>query len=221
MNRLWIWKGLSFLIAVVLLVTGCAPDQEKTNETNELNQNTTQSSNDVTDLNWLVPEFNFTNQDGKEIGLNDLKGDVWLASFIFTRCPDVCPPMTANKAKVQQHLKQKGINIKYVSFSVDPEYDKPEQLKTFAQRHQVDFTQWHFLTGYSVEEIQKIAKEAFKGSIDQQKGPSEEVPMLINHPTQFYLIDGNGQVRKFYSGLESDTQKLAEQIAADVQEIQK
>lgn len=220
LNRLSVHKGLTLFFALVLLLAGCSSGgPEEATSPNDSTQQA-QSSNDVTDLNWKVPEFNFTNQDGKEVGLKDLQGKVWLASFIFTRCPDVCPPMTANKSKVQQELQQKGIDIQYVSFSVDPDFDKPEQLKEFGERHQADFSQWHFLTGYSVEEIQKIAKEAFKGSIDQQKGPSEKVPILINHPTQFYLIDGNGQVRKFYSGLESDTKKLAEQIAKDVQEIQ-
>lgn len=209
------------LLAVVGLITGgCAPKQETPAETNQQNE-AENNNNDVSNLNWRVPDFTFTNQEGKAIGTDDLKGKVWLADFIFTRCPNVCPPMTANMVQVQKHLKQKGVDITYVSFSVDPEYDQPKELKVFAEKHGADLTQWHFLTGYKLEEIQKIAKDAFKGAIDQQKGPSEDVPILINHPTQFYLIDQTGKVRKFYSGLEPNTKELADRIAKDVKEIQK
>jgi protein SCO1/2 len=186
---------------------GTAPDGQIARQT---------QNNDVSNLNWRVPDFTFTAQNGKPFGLKDLKGKVWLADFIFTRCPNVCPPMTANMARVQEHLKKAGVNVDIVSFSVDPDYDKPDKLTAFAQKHKTDLSTWHFLTGYKVEEIQKIAMEAFKGPIQQQKGPSPDVPILVTHPTQFYLIDGTGKVVKFYDGLKPDP----EQILKDVKQLQ-
>ncbi|MBA4496143.1 SCO family protein [Paenactinomyces guangxiensis] len=205
------------LAALMLAVAGCSTSTEEKAPNQAAANSSPQSINDVSDLNWKVPDFTFTDQNGKSFGLKDLKGKVWLADFIFTRCPNVCPPMTANMAKVQKHLNQSGVDVSFVSFSVDPDYDKPAVLKKFAEEHNAILQNWTFLTGYKLEEIQPIAKETFKGNIIHQKGPSPDVPVLVNHPTQFYLIDGTGKVVKFYDGLKPNP----EQILKDVKELQK
>jgi protein SCO1/2 len=197
-------------------LVGCSTTATPTQTT--ATKNTAQATaNNVSDLNWRVPDFTFTDQSGKPFGLNDLKGKVWLADFIFTRCPNVCPPMTANMAKVQEEFKKEGVPVTIVSFSVDPDYDKPEVLKTFAEKHHADLSTWHFLTGYKLEQIQKIAKETFKGPITQQKGPSPDVPLLVTHPTQFYLMDGTGKVVRFYNGLAPDAKQISRDAKALIQ----
>lgn len=62
-------------------------------------------------LNWEIDEFTFKNQDGKDIGLEELKGKVWFADFIFTSCETVCPPMTANITKLYQQLQEKILRL--------------------------------------------------------------------------------------------------------------
>lgn len=42
-------------------------------------------------LNYEVEPFTFTNQNGDSVSLEDLKGKVWIADFIFTNCETVCP----------------------------------------------------------------------------------------------------------------------------------
>lgn len=205
------WFAL-ILVCMLVMVAGCSADETPSDQSNGAEQNA--ASNDVSDLNWQVPSFTYTNQNNEAVGLNDLKGKVWLADFIFTRCPNVCPPMTANMSKVQEDLKQAGVEVEIVSFTVDPEHDQPEQLKEFAEKHHADLNSWHFLTGYSLEEIQKLAQDAFKGAISQQEGPSPDVPLLVNHPTQFYLIDQNGKVVKFYDGLKPDSKQIIQDIKA-------
>jgi len=176
-----------------------------------------EETNDVTSLNWYIPPFDAVDHTGEKFTLKNMEGDFWLADLIFTRCNNVCPPMTANLAKVQNELKKQGVEIKMVSFSVDPDYDQPKILTEFANKYQADLSNWYFLTGYSFQDIQKITETAFKSNITKSKGPTEEVPVLINHPSRFYLIDQKGKVRKFYDGLNPDPQK----IASDIQQLQK
>src|SRR5699024_7999384 len=85
------------------------------------------------DFSFEIEDFTFTNQDGEQISKSDdLDGEFWIADFIFTNCETVCPPMTANKARLQQLLKDEGLeDIQLVSFSVDPERYKPDALKTY------------------------------------------------------------------------------------------
>lgn len=56
-------------------------------------------------LNYEVEPFTFQNQDGKNVSLESLKGEVWLADFIFTNCETVCPPMTAHMTDLQKNWK--------------------------------------------------------------------------------------------------------------------
>ena len=80
-----------------------------------------------------LPEFEYTTQNGEKFGLSDVKGQWWLASFVYTNCKTVCPVMTKNMAKLQKELKANKLDIQIVSFSVDPEFDTPEILKEYAQ----------------------------------------------------------------------------------------
>ncbi|MCQ6277459.1 SCO family protein [Bacillus sp. V3B] len=147
--------------------------------------------------NWQVPDFTHTDQNGEPFGLRDLEGKVWVANFIFTNCEDVCLPMTANMKTLQDEVKKAGIeNIQFVSFSVDPAVDTPEVLTDFAEKFSVDFSNWHFLTGYTPEYIADFAMEVFTTvAIKPEAGDQ------VLHGTSFYLIDKEGKVMKDYTGL--------------------
>ncbi len=163
--------------------------------------------------NYPIEDFTFTNQDGEPLSKKDLKGKVWVADFVFTNCADVCPPMTANMAKLQDMIKKENLkNVEIVSFSVDPTVDKPEVLKEYGQKFNVDFSNWSFLTGYSQEEIEKFALESFKALV---KKPEEGDQVI--HGTDFYLIDQEGVMRKYYTGLK---EVPFEQIIEDIKTLQ-
>lgn len=207
---------LIILAIMVILLYGCSSTDTESITSDQLQQTQTENSNDVTSLNWRIPAFNAIDHTGKPFSLKDVQGTVWLTDVIFTRCNNVCPPMTANMSKVQQELKKQGLDIKIVSFSVDPDYDKPEILTEFAKKYHADLSNWHFLTGYSYEYIQNITQTAFKSTLSKTEGPSPDVPIMISHPSRYYLIDQEGRVRKFYDGLQPDPQ----QIAKDIRELQ-
>ncbi|WP_026583593.1 SCO family protein [Bacillus sp. J33] len=148
-------------------------------------------------LNWELADFTYKNQENKEFGLKDLEGKVWVADFIFTNCEDVCMPMTANMKKLQQLAEEEGIeNIEFVSFSVDPTVDTPEVLKDFGSQYNADFSNWHFLTGYQQAEIEQYAMENFKAIVKKPQTGDQVI-----HGTDFYLVDQEGKVMKYYTGL--------------------
>src|SRR5690606_9044083 len=74
-----------------------------------------------------VPAFSLTERSGRTVGLEDLKGKVWIANFIYTRCPGPCPIMTSRLAALARELPVRD-DLMYVSFSVDPEHDTPQVL---------------------------------------------------------------------------------------------
>ena len=87
-------------------------------------------------------------QNGKQLNFYDdlIKGKTVAINFIFTTCTTVCPPLTATFRKVQQTASERGLDVKFVSVSVDPVVDTPERLRAFAGKFNVD-QGWTFVTG--------------------------------------------------------------------------
>lgn len=147
-------------------------------------------------LDYPVQDFSSTNQDHKKVTLDDLKGKVWVANFIFTNCDDVCLPMTSNMSKLQTQLKKEGIkDVELVSFSIDPTIDKPEVMKQFGDTFRADYSNWHFLTGYDQKYIEDFAVKSFKTMVKKPDTGDQVI-----HGTDFYLIDEEGTIIKDYAG---------------------
>src|SRR5882672_9843087 len=77
-----------------------------------------------------VADFALTNQAGQPVTLADLRGKVWVADIIFTRCAGPCPRMTKQMHSMQQALPQTS-GAKLVTLTTDPEFDTPEVLKKY------------------------------------------------------------------------------------------
>ncbi|MGA9521077.1 MAG: SCO family protein [Myxococcaceae bacterium] len=146
---------------------------------------------------YPLPEFTFTRQDGQPFGSQQLRGRVWVANFIFTRCPTVCPAFTRKMAGIQHRTEKLGAAVHLVSFSVDPDYDTPEVLTAYAQTHRADLRSWSFLTGRQ-QAMQQTVVSGFKQSM-QQTGQRDDVNGGILHGTHFVLVDRDLQIRGFYS----------------------
>src|SRR6266496_146692 len=77
-----------------------------------------------------VPDFALTNQFGRVVSLSDLRGKVWIADIIFTRCPGPCAKMTREMSELQSAI-QAGAAVQFVSLTADPKFDTPEVLKQY------------------------------------------------------------------------------------------
>lgn len=151
--------------------------------------------NDVSGEDWLIEDFTYINQDEESFGLSDLKDEVWLADFIFTHCTTVCIPMSANMVKIQGMLAEEGLDVPIVSFTVDPERDTPEVLQDYAEEYGADTASWHFLTGYSFDEIKSLSETSFKSPVEE---PVEGDDQFM-HAVWFYLMQGD-KIIKMYNG---------------------
>ena len=79
-----------------------------------------------------IPKFELIDQYSDSFSADNLKGKVTLTDFIFTTCPSVCPMMTQKKLKVfRRH--QNNSKFQSLSITVNPAYDSPERLKTYAE----------------------------------------------------------------------------------------
>ena len=136
-----------------------------------------------------VPEFSFTNQYGKTITNKDYDGKVYVIEFFFSTCPTICPRMNNNLVTIQNTFK--GFeNFGVASFTINPEYDTPEVLKTYAETYGITNTNWHLLTGDKAE-IYKLANEGFY----IYAAENSSIEGGFEHSGNFALIDKNGFIR--------------------------
>ena len=138
-----------------------------------------------------VADFSFTERGGQTIRLVDLRGKVWVASFLFTRCCTGCPRISADLLELQKNLPE-GVAI--VSFSVDPEYDTPPVLKAYADTLGADPKRWLFLTGKQ-SEIYHLIKDSFHLGVEQNRGEVRKPGNEVTHSNRLIVVDGQGHIR--------------------------
>jgi protein SCO1/2 len=144
-----------------------------------------------------IPAFSLTDQAGKSFSADSMRGAVWGAAFIFTRCPSACPRVTKAMRGVQLDAKNRGVPLRLVSFSVDPDNDTPEVLKRYASEYGADTSTWTFVTGDATA-IRKTAEQGFKIAAEGTADPSK-ADFGIMHGTQLVLVDQAGKIRGYYA----------------------
>ena len=97
-------------------------------------------------------------QDGRAVRFYSdvLQGNVVVVNFIFTRCTDACPLLTRRMNAVRRDLGDRfGREVRFVSISVDPEFDTPGELRRFAQMQEASYSGWTWLTGKK-EDVDRV-----------------------------------------------------------------
>ena len=160
-----------------------------------------------------VPDFSFTDQNGKTITNKDYLGKVYVVEFFFTTCPSICPKMNKNLVDIQDAFKG-NTEFGVASFSINPEHDTTEVLKEYESQHGITNPNWHLLTGKK-EDIYKLSNEGFNLYTAQD----DDVEGGFEHSGNFALIDKNGFIRSrvlngnpviYYNGIISEAEKTDE-----------
>lgn len=140
-----------------------------------------------------IPAFSFINQDNEVVINDSLEGNIYIANFFFTSCPTICPIMTKNMAYVQRKLSVYP-NIRFLSHTVDPINDTPEQMQEYIKRLKskninINLSNWDFVTG-DKKELYEIASSYFVNV-----SPDSLAPGGFLHSEYFVIIDKEGRVR--------------------------
>lgn len=108
-----------------------------------------------------VPDFTMTTQEGRSLKLSELRGDVVVLTFIYTRCPlpDFCPLMDRKFAELAGKLAgspERARRVRLLSVSFDPEHDTPEVLRKHAAVQGAKPPLWTFAVA-AHDELAKVA----------------------------------------------------------------
>jgi len=138
-----------------------------------------------------LPDFSLTDQESKKVTPATFDGKIFIANFFYTQCPNVCSLVnTYVDSLANSYAKNKM--VKFVSITVNPQYDTPEVLKTYSAKMHTPAGKWLFLTGDTTS-IYNLAHKGFL--VDAGKLGDKFIyrDLLI-------LIDSQKHIRGYYSG---------------------
>jgi protein SCO1/2 len=148
-----------------------------------------------------IEDFELVSQDKAFLRLSDLRGDIKLVSFFFSRCGIVCPILNSNLARVQETFKNES-SIKLLSITVDSDFDTPEVLKAYAEEIGPGLKNWYFLSGDKAY-IYDLAIKGFKLPVSDASVYTDielDVDELFIHSEKVLLLDGDDFIRGIYDG---------------------
>jgi len=165
---------------------------------------------DLSARSWIL-----TDQDSTDALFPDyLKGKPFVAGYIFTNCPDICPLTTNNMHLIQEQLSSERINdVGFASISFDPAADRPHVLKKFAEVRKLDLSNWRFFTG-SDSTISSLmnAVRVFYTPGDSTVFPDGRKIYYFIHTDRISLFDGYGRIRKNYRGSKVNIEEVVNDI---------
>ncbi len=156
-----------------------------------------------------IPPFSFIDQNGETVTEKTVAGKIYVADFFFTRCVSICPKMTANLLKVQEHFTNDP-DVMILSHSVTPDMDSVPVLHKYAQdRGVVNNGKWRMLTGKQEDIYQLAKKEYYAGDTIGYYQTGNE----FLHTENFILVDRKRRIRGVYNGtLEIEIERLIQDI---------
>jgi protein SCO1 len=164
-----------------------------------------------------IPPFHLIDQEGKPFTNQEVKGKVYIADFIFTRCGSICPTMSKELSRFQD-VFQNNSNVLIVSHSVDADYDSPQVLKAYAKEYDAIPNKWYFLTG-DKHQIYWLAHKGYFIPLQESEGKADPNE-TFTHSEKVMLIDWDGHIRGFYDGTQRndiDRLILETRVLLDIQ----
>ena len=156
------------------------------------------------------PDFTFQDQNSRSVRLRDFHGAPIALSFGYTRCQNQrkCPAVARSLGELQAELRTRPVTprplIALVTY--DPEYDRPEVLKSFAEDHGIDPNSGAVLLRPTPEQTGDLFR-ALNVAVNYRDG-------LVNvHGIQLMLLDKQGRVARTYHSLMWDNSAVVKDLA--------
>ena len=156
------------------------------------------SSNEMgVEVPYLIDSFSLIDQNGIPFTRDSIGDKIFISSFFFASCPDVCPTINGH-IKIATQKLENSPDIMFLSHTVDPYNDTDSVLYEYARKFEVNDQQWKLLTGKK-STIYHLARDCYKAVI-------QEVPdtNTFIHSEKLMLIDKDFHVRGIYDGMNFD-----------------
>lgn len=162
----------------------------------------------ISDLSIYNLPSKWTNQDGKTIKMEDLKGKVLAMVMIYTSCKAACPRLVADMRNIESRLPENiKKNVTLVLVSIDPTTDTPERLKLFSIENKMEGNQWVFLrsTEENTREFSAVLAVNYK----------KISPMDFSHSNIISVFNAKGELAYQQEGLGVSSDEIVNKITEE------
>lgn len=181
-------------------------------------QNAAEMSSDICvfpEGQHYIPSFRLENQLSNLVSEEYFDDNITVVNFFFTTCPTICPDMTSELLRVQSSFPDNS-RVKILSISIDPTYDRPDVLASYAKLHGAEEDQWNFVTG-DKNSIFELVRCGFILPVQERIDGADD----ILHSDRFILVDSQRRIRGYYSGTDrEDVDRLITEMKILIQEEQ-
>ncbi len=140
-----------------------------------------------------ITDFKFVNQNHDTVSNKDFDNKLYVVDFFFTKCPTICPKVTAQMLRVHDRFKDTA-QVVLLSHTIDPKNDSIGRLAEYAQKLGVKAPKWHFVTGEK-DLIYGIADDYFSIAKEDPTSPGG-----FDHSGRLILVDKKRRVRSYCNG---------------------
>lgn len=176
----------------------------------EVKPSATGNGNDT--IYKTIADFSFIDQKGNTVTQNNFKDNIYVADYFFTTCQSICPIMSTQMERVAKFYENDP-EIKFISHTVNPEYDSVNVLADYAQAHHAVYGKWYFVTGDKAH-LYDMARTSYL--VDAAEGDGGEDDFI--HTQNFVLIDKGRHIRGYYDGTNP---KEIDQLINDIKLLKK
>ncbi|MDH5380851.1 MAG: SCO family protein [Cyclobacteriaceae bacterium] len=193
--------NILYILLPIILIYSCSnPNEKQSNTLKNLDQEQV-----ISDLSIYNLPSTWTTQNGDDIELKNLNGNVLVMVMIYTSCQVACPRLVADMRNIDAQLPQKNKNnVKFIMVSIDPETDTPERLKSFSIENKMETDQWLFLRGTEddTREFAAVLAVNYK----------QISPMNFSHSNIISVFNKKGELQHQQEGLGMDNKETIETI---------
>ena len=154
----------------------------------------------------------WTNQNGENLEMKDLKGEVLVMVMIYTSCKSACPRLVADMRNIEKRLPENSKEkVKLVLVSIDPAVDTPKRLKSFSIDNKMDGNQWLFLrsTEENTREFAAVLAVNYK----------KIAPLEFSHSNIISVFNAEGELAYQQEGLGVNSDETVKKITDEALKI--
>lgn len=137
----------------------------------------------------INPRYLLQAVNGHPLTDGDFRDRFQLITFGYTFCPDVCPTTLLEMAEILKQLGAQAARLQPLFFSVDPERDTLEQLRTYTS-----FFDPRIVAATGSPELVRRAADNFKVRYEKVVEPgANPANYAMDHTAGLYLLAPGGQ----------------------------
>jgi protein SCO1/2 len=130
--------------------------------------------------------FQLTDQNGKPLTDQDMKGKPYLVFFGYTHCPDICPTTLFELSEILHAMGKDADRINALFISVDPDRDTPAVIKDYLSSFDP-----HLRGATGTHQQIAAVEKAYR--VYSKKVPAKNGDYSMDHSAVVYLMDKQGR----------------------------